>query len=132
VAAFASIENLSTLPELGQRGSQRRRSRRRAQLRGELPEKPSMRRAAALAEEAPGVGGFVSQRVLLRPVGQVCGDRDAVGIPVDDLTSGELARRKPHDCGPESEAGGEPIVEKLEVRLSVRFGNREERVRHRD
>ena len=91
-----------------------------------------MRRAATLADEAPRVRRFVPQGVLLSSVGQVRGDCDAVGIPVDDLTSRELARRKPHDRGPESETGGEPIVEKLEMRLSVRFGNREERVRHRD
>jgi len=91
-----------------------------------------MRRAAALANEAPGMRRFVPQRVLLDPFGQMRGDRDAVGISVNDLSARELAPRQSHDRGAESKTSGEPIVEELEMRLPVGFGNREERAQHHD
>jgi hypothetical protein len=131
-ATLASIENLAALPELGQSRSQRRGPRRHPEERGELPEEPSMRRTAPLASEAPGVRRFVPQRVLLGSLGQMRGDRDAVGISVNDLSARELSPRQPHDRGAESKTSGEPIVEELEMRLPVRFWNREERAQHRD
>jgi len=91
-----------------------------------------MRRAAALAKEAPGMRRFVPQRVLLGPLGQMRRDRDAVGISVNDLSARELAPRQPHDRGAESKPSGEPIVKELKMRLPVRFRNREERGQHRD
>ena len=91
-----------------------------------------MRRTAALSNEAPGMRGFVSQRVLLGSLGQMRGDRDAVGISVNDLSARELSPRQPHDRGSESKTSSEPIVEELEMRLPVRFRNREERAQHRD
>ena len=125
-APVAAEQDFVAAAVLDERLRERRLPGRRADVSGEAPEDRAVAGACALDLEGPGMGGLMAQRVFALRRRKVGGNGDAVGLTVDDLSSGQLPVGEPHASGAEPETRGQAIVEKLEKLSLVRGLIREE------
>ena len=125
-AALAAEEDFVAAAVLDERLREWRLSRRRADVPGEAPEERPVAGPYAFDLERPGVGRLVPKGAFALGRRKVGGNRDAVGMAVEDLSPRELPAREANFRGAETKARCEAVVEKLEKRSLVRRLIREE------